>query len=148
MIAQGRAPASEMFAPTDVLYQDSAVLALVSAFQWPKNPGNVVVIPFDHYENIYDLPLHLACRVHDLVRGIALAMKIAWDCDGISTRQHNEPAGNQDVWHYHQHVTPRYEGDAFYATYVEAKALMPPEKRAAYASELRVPLVRWSPAAA
>ena len=34
----------------------------------------------------------------------------------MSTRQHNEPAGYQDVWHYHVHVFPRYAGDELYAT--------------------------------
>ena len=47
---------------------------------------------------------------------MALTMKVVYSCDGISTRQHNEPAGNQDVWHYHLHVTPRYKDDVFYST--------------------------------
>ena len=146
-IARGEAPEGEMFAGSDILYRDEMVIALMGAFQWPKNPGNVVVIPTAHFENIYDLPLEQACRIHDLSRAVALAMKQAWNCDGVSTRQHNEPAGNQDVWHYHQHVTPRYRGDNFYATYVAAKALMPPAQRARYASELRGHLTTWSPAA-
>jgi histidine triad (HIT) family protein len=145
-IAHGSAPDSDLFAPTDVLYQDAYVLALVGAFQWPNNPGNVVVFASEHFENIYELPLLLACRVHDLSRGVALAMKAAWYCDGVSTRQHNEPAGNQDTWHYHQHVTPRYQGDNFYGTYVGGKALMPSAKRAEYAAQLRVQLTGWAPA--
>jgi histidine triad (HIT) family protein len=64
-------------------------------------------------------------------------MKAVWACDGVSVRQHNEPVGNQDVWHYHLHVTPRYAGDDFYANYVGRWALMPPEERARYARELR-----------
>jgi histidine triad (HIT) family protein len=135
-----------MFARTDIVYQDASVLALLGAFQWPKNPGNVVVFPCEHFENIYELPLHLACRIHDLSRGVALAMKAAWMCDGVSTRQHNEPAGNQDTWHYHQHVTPRYEGDELYATYTRGKVLMQPEKRAQYAAQLRAYIASWAPA--
>ena len=30
--------------------------------------------------------------------------------------QHNESAGDQDVWHYHVHVTPRFNLDNFYCT--------------------------------
>ncbi|MDN3240096.1 HIT family protein [Glycomyces tritici] len=59
-----------------------------------------------------------------------------YGCDGVSTRQHNEPAGNQDVWHLHVHVFPRYEGDRLYAT----KALpgwAAPEERQVYAERLR-----------
>jgi histidine triad (HIT) family protein len=136
-IAQRTAPESSMFAPSDVVLQDADVLAMVSAFQWPRNPGNVVVVPMQHYENLYDLPLSHAGRILELVKATALAMKAAWKCDGVSTRQHNEPAGNQDVWHYHQHVTPRYVGDDFYATYVAGKGLMPVAERARYAADLR-----------
>ena len=38
-------------------------------------------------------------------------MKRADSCDGVSTRQHSEPAGQQEVWHDHLHVLPRFEGD-------------------------------------
>ena len=62
--------------------------------------------------------------------------------DGTSTRQHNEPAGNQDVWHYHVHLFPRYEGDALYAS---GRALMPVQDRARYAARLRAQLGDWQP---
>ncbi len=61
-------------------------------------------------------------------------MKAVYQCDGISTRQHNEPDGNQDVWHYHVHVTPRYHNDGFY---MSVRALMPIEERTKHAEKLR-----------
>ena len=69
-------------------------------------------------------------------------MKAAYNCDGVSTRQHNEPAGNQDVWHYHLHVFPRYAGDNLYST---QRALMPIEERARYTQALRAALAGWTP---
>lgn len=137
-----------LYSPNDLIYSDQDVYAMIGVFQWPKNPGNVVVVPNAHYENIYDLPIHLVSRIHDLARGIALAMKSAWKCDGLSIRQHNEPAGNQDVWHYHMHVTPRFHGDELYRTYVESKALMLPEDRARYARDLINQMTDWKPFAA
>jgi histidine triad (HIT) family protein len=68
-------------------------------------------------------------------------MKEAYSCDGISIRQHNEPAGYQDVWHYHVHVTPRYLDDEFYPTYKEKK-FMPPDERAGHAQKLRESLIK------
>jgi histidine triad (HIT) family protein len=38
-------------------------------------------------------------------------MKAIDGCDDISTRQHNEPAGNQDFWHDHWHILSRYIDD-------------------------------------
>jgi histidine triad (HIT) family protein len=111
----------------------------VSSHQWPNNHGNVLVIPNEHFENIYDLPAGYAADLHRVTRQVALAMKATYSCDGVSTRQHNEPAGNQDVWHYHLHVTPRYEGDQFYSTRPEPMAV---SDRAPHVKRLREYLVR------
>ena len=61
-------------------------------------------------------------------------MKEAYSCDGISTRQHNEPAGNQDVWHYHLYVFPRYAGDGLYSA---ERLRYNDEEREHYANLLR-----------
>ena len=129
----------------ELVYRTDQVISVISTHQWPNNPGNVIVFPIEHFENIFDLPLSLASSVHDLARGIALAMKEAWRCDGISTRQHNGHAGNQDVWHFHLHVTPRYEGDDLYATYASSAAVMPPVQRMSYAAQLRRAMTSWRP---
>jgi histidine triad (HIT) family protein len=135
-IANDEIEKGPLFSPADLVHSSQYVYAMISAFQWPNNPGNVVVIPKAHYENIYDLPAELAQWIHGTAQQIALAMKVAWKCDGVSTRQHNEPAGNQDTWHYHMHVTPRFHGDNLYREYASGKALMPADERAKYANEL------------
>ena len=61
-------------------------------------------------------------------------MKGVLSCDGVSTRQHNEPAGNQDVWHFHQHVFPRYKGDELYRS---EKFRYDDDERSHYANLLR-----------
>jgi histidine triad (HIT) family protein len=90
----------------DVVRQTDLATALICPKWWPNNNGHVLVIPNEHHENLYDLPSSLGYGIHDLVQEIAIAMRETYDCDGISTQQHNEPAGNQDVWHYHAHVFP------------------------------------------
>ena len=111
--------------------------AFVSSHQYPNNRGHVLIAPNEHFENIYDLPIALGTQVHETARTVALAMKAAYRCGGISTRQHNEPAGNQDVWHYHLHVFPRYAGDELYAT---KPSLMQVTERAEYAQKIRLRL--------
>lgn len=100
----------------DVVLRTSEVTAFISSHQWPNNLGHVLVIPNAHIENIYTLPDHLAISLQSTVRSIAIALKTAFNCPGTSTRQHNEPAGGQDVWHYHMHVFPRYPSDDLYGT--------------------------------
>lgn len=93
--------------------------AFVASHWWPSNPGHVLVIPNVHIENIYEFPPELGADLMATTRRVALAMKAAFGCEGISTRQHNEPAGNQDVWHFHQHVFPRWAGDRLYERHSE-----------------------------
>ena len=102
--------------PLEILYRDADVFVKMNPKWWPNNPGNVLVIPAIHYENIFDLPLSVAAPIQRAARAAAIAMKDAYGCDGVSTRQHNEPAGDQDVWHYHLHVFPRWYGDDLYRT--------------------------------
>ncbi len=112
---------------SDIVYHDDVVTALVSAHQWPNNHGNVLVVPNRHYENIFDLPVRYAVDIQRQAKRLALAMKSVYACDGVSTRQHNEPAGGQDVWHYHLHVTPRYKNDNYYASQREFMSI--PERK-------------------
>ena len=119
---------------SDIIYQDDVVTAFVSSHQFPNNAGNVLVIPNQHFENLFEFPSALAGNLHQVVRAVALAQKAAFACGGISTRQHNEPAGNQHVWHYHMHVTPRYKDDGLYSSKGQ---LMPADQRARIAAQIR-----------
>lgn len=127
----------------DVVYRDADVTAFLAASWWPNNPGHVLVIPNLHYENVYDLPPDLGAPIQRITQRIALAFKETYACDGVSTRQHNEPAGNQDVWHYHQHVFPRYDGDNLY---MSRRGDSTPEQRLPYAEKLRDFLARMDAA--
>lgn len=112
-IANGK-PTSIGSQEESVLYRDDAIVAFIAGKWWRSNPGHVIVMPHAHIENLYDMPEDTGHRIFDYSKKVALALKKAYDCDGVSTRQHNEPAGNQDVWHYHLHVQPRYDGDDLY----------------------------------
>jgi histidine triad (HIT) family protein len=55
-------------------------------------------------------------------------------CEGISTRQHNGPAGNQDAFHYHLHVFPRNDRNDLYG---QPARLATVDERTPYADRLR-----------
>jgi histidine triad (HIT) family protein len=128
---------------SDVVLRGEHITAFIAPHWWPNNAGHVLVIPNRHIENIYMLTPDIAIQVHEASRRIALAMKMAYGCDGVSTRQHNEPAGNQHVWHYHLHVFPRYVGDQLYVLTREYR-LTTPEERLPYAERLRAALEQAS----
>ena len=120
----------------DVFYRTDDVTAFICLTWWVNTPGHAIVIPNHHVENIYDLLPEIAAPVHEAARQVAIALKQVYRCDGISLRQHNEPAGCQDVWHYHLHVFPRYTGDQLYERHAEYR-LTTPQERLPYAEKLR-----------
>jgi histidine triad (HIT) family protein len=99
---------------SDVICQTETATAFLGLGRWEKTPLDVLIVPNAHFENIFDLPLSLAADLHELTRQVSIALKVVLHAEGVSSRQHNEPAGDQDVWHYHVHVTPRFVDDNFY----------------------------------
>lgn len=97
-----------------------------------RNVAPVARLP--HHENIFDLPPELGAPLQRAAQDAAIAMKTAFACHGVSTQQHNEPAGDQDVWHYHLHVFPRWEGDGLYRA---AGAMAPRSEVRRRADQLR-----------
>ncbi len=134
LLVAGIEDARVLSVQNDIVFKNEFVTAFIAARQWPNNKGHVLVIPNAHFENLYDLPNVLGAEIHKAARSVALAMKFAYQCEGISTRQHNEPAGNQEVWHYHLHVSPRFGYDDLYQTEGQ---LMAAEERAGYVEALR-----------
>jgi histidine triad (HIT) family protein len=130
---------SEKNTQNDIVWRDERTAALISPKWWPKNHGHVLVVPIVHVENLYAIEETDLCAVSATTKRMALALKQAYGCDGVSTRQHNEPAGNQDVWHLHVHVFPRYAGDRLYQRHEEQRWTTATE-RAPYAEKLRAAL--------
>jgi len=53
---------------------------------------------------------------------VATAVKVGLRCDGVYLAQANEPAADQEVFHFHVHIYPRWHGDT--AGYAPGAALM------------------------
>jgi histidine triad (HIT) family protein len=115
-LIQGRESVESQLKQTDIILRSADVTVFMATRKYPNNQGHVLIAPNEHFENIYDLPVDISSKIHALSRDVALAMKSEYQCDGILLRQHNEPAGDQNIWHYHLHVIPRYQNDDFYNT--------------------------------
>lgn len=137
-VVRGEDLAGNYTRQTDIVLRDEHTTAFVSSRWWSSNPGHILVIPNSHIENLYALEPPLLGAVHATMRQIAIAIRSAYDCEGTSTRQHNEPAGDQEVWHFHTHVFPRYTDDQLYERSSDHRWTTP-EERAPYAEKLR----RW-----
>lgn len=134
-----RGVTNERNRPSDLVAVTDLAYARVAPKWWPGNPGALLVLPRAHVRDLYSVTSHDGHAVWDLTQQVAVAMRRSYDCDGISTRQHNEAAGGQDVWHLHVHVLPRVDGDRLYQRHDEARWVAA-EERAPYARRLRTEL--------
>jgi len=120
-----------------VVLVDANVFAFVPIHYYAGIKGNCLVAPRSHYENVLDIPDNLGSDFFRATRRLAHAMRNAFRCEGISTRQHNGAVGDQDVWHFHLHVFPRYTNDGLHAG---RKVLYTTEERSELAAGLRAAL--------
>ena len=126
---------------SDIVFQDEYLTAFISPKWWVNNPGHVIIIPNQHYENLYDIPDDLLTRVYIETKKLASAIRASYEnCTGTSTRQHNEPDGNQDVWHFHTHLFPRFSNDKLYQNH-DNKQFVLPKERKVYADILKKQLL-------
>lgn len=121
----------------DLVYRDDLATVFINSFVVGENKGHVIVVPNKHFENIYGLPTEYAHRISDIAKKVSIAMKTAYKCDGLTTRQNNEPAGDQHAFHYHLHIFPRYENDGFNEAQAGESRLAEPAERATFASRLK-----------
>lgn len=120
----------------DIIYKDKIVTAFIGSKFVKNNPGHPIIVPNIHYENIYDLPEDVACHIIKIAKKIALALKIARKCEGVTITQNNEPVGDQHAFHYHLHVFPRFTDDILCENMTKT-SLSKPEERLIFAEELR-----------
>ena len=127
---------------SDIVYSDDLVMALICSWQFvgSSHEGHTLVVPREHHENIFDLPLELGHRIHEVCRLVSIATLRAYNCDGITIWQNNGPAATQTVWHYHTHVIPRTNDDNYFELLLNLDnsfRFMPEEERTKYADRLR-----------
>lgn len=96
--------------PAYKIYEDDRAIAFLDIM--PRAPGHALVIPKHPARNILDVPVDELAHVMMVAQKIARAGKAAFNADGITVQQFNEPAGGQVVFHLHVHVIPRMEGVA------------------------------------
>ncbi len=125
--------------PRTRVWEDDVAIGVLSLHQQASTAGALLVFPRQHIENIYKLPDAVGAHLFSVTRRLAVALRAALDCEGITIRQNNEPAGGQDVWHYHAHIVPRHHGDG---AATAPHAVMPVEDRADIAARVRAALER------
>ncbi len=141
---QGLENEDTLLKQSDLVFRDDLVSVWLNSFWIKGNEGHVIVVPHQHFENIYNLPVHIGHRIFEISQLMSKVIKAAYSCDGITLRQNNEPAGDQHAFHYHLHVFPRYENDRFNQELTHKSYLSNPKDRIEYVQKLKLYLKKES----
>lgn len=95
--------------PSKTLYEDEEFKVILDL--GPATKGHALILPKNHYANLYELPDEDASKVMLLVKKMATHMTQKLNCDGFNLVQNNGEAAGQTVFHFHLHLIPRYEND-------------------------------------
>ncbi|MCI8281547.1 MAG: HIT family protein [Lachnospiraceae bacterium] len=96
--------------PSNTIYEDEEFKVILDIS--PASKGHALILPKQHYANIYDLPEDLAAKAMILAKKLAGHMTEKLQCDGFNLVQNNGEVAGQTVFHFHLHLIPRYkEGD-------------------------------------
>lgn len=97
--------------PSEKVYEDEHTVAFLDIN--PTNPGHTLVVPREHYENIYDIPDAVLCHMMKTAKKLAPSIKSTMNADGINIIMNNDPVAGQMIFHAHIHIVPRFDGDPF-----------------------------------
>ena len=95
--------------PSKTIYEDEKFRVILDIS--PATKGHALIIPKEHYANIYEMPEELAGEVMILAKKLAAHMTEVLKCDGFNIVQNNGELAGQTVFHFHMHLIPRYEND-------------------------------------
>ncbi len=77
----------------------------------PASKGHCLIVPKEHYDNIFDIDKDVAGRLFSLAASVARSLKKQLNCEGMNLVQNNGEIAGQTVFHFHLHLIPRYAGD-------------------------------------
>ena len=95
--------------PSNTIYENSEFKVIMEIS--PATKGHVLVLPKEHFKDIYDIDAETAGKLFQLAAVVARALKEVLHCDGLNIIQNNGEIAGQTVFHFHMHLIPRYEGD-------------------------------------
>ena len=95
--------------PSATLYEDEDFRVILDLS--PASKGHALILPKEHYANLYELPDEVAAKVLIVAKNMITKMTKALGCDGYNIVQNNGEAAGQTVLHFHMHLIPRYKDD-------------------------------------
>ena len=95
--------------PSKTIHEDDKFRVILDL--GPATRGHALILPKDHYKNIYEIPDETIADAMVLAKKMAIKMTQTLHADGFNIVQNNNEIAGQTVFHFHIHLIPRYDGD-------------------------------------
>ncbi len=93
---------------------------------YPYNPGHVMVVPFEHTEDLTALDHDVATEMWELGRRAVAVLRERLRCAGVNLGMNLWRAGGAGIAdHVHLHAVPRWGGDTNFISVVGATRVLP-----------------------
>jgi histidine triad (HIT) family protein len=105
--------------PCYKIYEDSKAIAFLDIN--PASKGHCLVVPKQHFENIFDIPEDVLAGLAAAIKAVAGKIKTELAPAGLTIMQNSGRAAGQIVPHIHFHLIPRNAGDGIVIGYKPLK---------------------------
>ncbi|MDO8660487.1 MAG: HIT family protein [Candidatus Woesearchaeota archaeon] len=95
--------------PAEIVFEDADTLSFLTIT--PVHGGHTLVIPKQHYEDLFELPENLLAKLFVVGKRVAKAVMNSTKAEGINLEMNNKLAAGQMIFHAHLHIIPRFSND-------------------------------------
>lgn len=95
--------------PSRTIYENDKFRVILD--NGPATKGHALVLPKDHYADLFEIPGQTAAEAMRTAKTAAQLLKEKLGADGLNLVQNNGEVAGQTVHHFHIHLIPRYQGD-------------------------------------
>ncbi len=95
--------------PSRTIYEDEEFRVILDLN--PATKGHALILPKNHYKNLYELSDETAQKILPLAKKMGMLITQRLGCEGLNLLQNNNEIAGQTIFHFHVHLIPRYQND-------------------------------------
>ena len=115
-----------------IVYRGKTCFVILNSF--PYTSGHVMIVPFQHLDELQKLPLEAAHEMIELAQRLEGVLRQLYAPDGVNLGMNiGRAAGAGIASHIHMHVLPRWVADSNFMTVVGETRVLPETLEQTYA---------------
>jgi ATP adenylyltransferase len=107
-----------------IVYRGKSCYVVLNTY--PYTPGHVMIVPFEHLDELQKLPVDAAHELIDLSQRMERILRSLYRPDGVNLGMNiGAAAGAGVAGHIHMHALPRWVADANFVSVVGETRVLP-----------------------